>query len=130
MRRDLLEHIQSQYSSKTTTTSTLCRTIVFGMIGTIWAFFQQKGIFKFTTVSSIAVGLFVIYLVLDILQYFLTSFLYGISFFFEKKIGNNLDRFIDRIDAISFVVFTLKIFYLFVVMCIVVTYVLCNIFEK
>lgn len=100
------------------------------MIGTIWAFFQQKGIFKFTTISSIAVGLFVIYLVLDILQYFLTSFLYGISFFFEKKIGNNLDRFIDRIDAISFVIFTLKIFYLFVVMCIVVTYVLCNIFEK
>lgn len=130
MNNNTLKHIQSQYSSKTTATSTLCRTIVFGMIGAIWVFFQEKGVFKFTTISSIAFGLFAIYLVLDIIQYFSTSFLYGISFFYEKKIGNKLDRFIDYIDAISFILFTVKIFYLFVIMSIVVAYVFHNICNK
>lgn len=125
-----LKHIQSQYSSKTTATSTLCRTIVLGMIGAIWVFFQDGGIFKFTTVSSIAVGLFAIYLVLDIIQYFLTSFLYGFAFFYEKKIGKKLDRFIDYIDALSFILFTVKILYLFIIMSVVVIYVFNNICNK
>lgn len=100
------------------------------MIGAIWVFFQEKGVFKFTTISSIAVGLFAIYLVMDIIQYFSTSFLYGISFFYRKKIGNNIDRFIDCIDAISFILFAIKIFYLFAIMSIVVTYIFHNICNK
>lgn len=112
--RDTFKHIQSEYISKTTTSSTICRTIVFALIATVWMFFQENLKFPLNPNAQIALGLLSIYLVLDISQYFVTSTLYGISFFFKEKIKNQ-DRFINVIDIISFLIFVTKTLYLFVV---------------
>lgn len=114
----IAEHIKSEYIAKTTSASTICRTIVFGLIGTVWVIYQKGGIFPFTGKPLTAIILLAIYLVADVSQYFITALLYGIGFYIRNK--SCIDKYIDVIDAISFAVFILKISYLIVVSIIII----------
>lgn len=116
---DLIEHIKGEYQSKTAKASTICRTIVFGMIGTIWLFFRKDNVFIFNPQSCFALLLFIIYLSIDVFQYFATSVCYGFAFFFQGKLKDP-DKFIDIVDLSSFIIFSLKIIYLFIIMIIVI----------
>lgn len=114
----IVEHIKSEYIAKTTSTSTICRTIVFGLIGTVWVIYQQNGIFPFTGKPLTAIILLAVYLVADVSQYFITALLYGIGFYLRKK--SCIDTYIDVVDIVSFIIFILKISYLIVVSIIII----------
>lgn len=110
MNTETEDHIIKEYQAKTSNTSTICRTIAFGLIGTIWAFYIKDGMLSIKE-ASLMIGLFAVYLFLDVLQYFITSMMYAYSFFYNDKIGD-IDKFIDKIDMTSLIVFAIKIVYL------------------
>lgn len=114
----ITEHIKHEYIAKTTSASTICRTIVFGLIGTVWVIYQQNGIFPFTDKPLTAIILLAAYLVVDVSQYFITALLYGIGFYIRSK--SYIDKYIDVTDAISFAIFSLKISYLIIISIIII----------
>ena len=116
-----LEHIGKVYQSTTTKTSDICRKIVFASIAALWVFFQKDGNFQFSALSNHAVGLLVIYIFLDIAQYFLSATAYYILHLFRHKV-DNIGRHIHRVDNFLYFLFLLKVLYLIFVLGIFIRY--------
>lgn len=69
------------------------------------------------------------YVLIDVLQYFIISFLYGLLFFFRKKITNIKSKK-DGIDALSFILFSTKIIYLIAVIVVFAVYIFTVLYES
>lgn len=111
-----LQSISEAYKSTTTSTSKLCRTIVFAIIAAIWVLFQQNGTFSFPELPTRAIGLFGIYIILDVLQYFSSATSYFILYSLRKRLGSNIGKWQHKVDSVLYMVFLAKILYLLIVM--------------
>lgn len=121
-----LESIRSFYTSTTTTTSQLCRTIVFALIASVWVLFQQQGVFTFERLPTIAIGLLGIYICIDVFQYFASASSYFVLYSVRKKIGEKIGYWQHKVDNILYCIFLVKILYLLVIMivCVCATFTL------
>ncbi len=118
-RKEYLLIIRNAYGKATTTTSKVCRYIVFAVIGAIWVLFQQNGLFEFQKLPSRALGLLILYIIIDLSQYFTTAILYMRVHHKRNKIKKNkMVRSIHSINKILFFIFLIKISYLLLLLCI------------
>ena len=117
-----MSHIAGVYSSATTSTSKLCRTIVFALIASIWVLFQQNGTFTFPEWPTKAIGLLGIYIFIDVFQYFSSATSYFMLYLFRKKLGTRLGSWVHRTDQILYCVFLMKVLYLITVLAICICY--------
>lgn len=114
--------IREAYRMTTTTTSKLCRTIVFALIASIWVLFQQNGTFTFPEWPTRAIGLLGIYIFLDVFQYFSSASSYFALYLFRRRLGDHIGEWQHRTDQILYCVFLVKILYLIVVIGVCVYY--------
>lgn len=115
-------HIKDAYKATTTSTSKLCRTIVFALIASIWVLFQQNGTFTFPEWPTKAIGLLGIYIFIDVCQYFFSATSYFMLYLFRKKLGTRLGSWVHRTDQILYCVFLMKVLYLITVLAICIYY--------
>lgn len=121
--------IDKIYNAQTTTVSKICRGIVFALIGAIWVFFQKNGIFQFNHVSTLGLALLSVYVLFDVLQYFIISLLYGLLYFFRERLSN-ISAKRNRIDALSFILFSIKIIYLIAIIVVFAVYIFTVLYES
>lgn len=117
---ELKNEINQVFSEQTGICSKVSRQIVFALFAVIWALSYHDGKLNFTTGSYISIAFLVIYLIVDISQYFYTAVAYRNYFFrLEKTEENNLHpldeilladkRIRTAINKLSFILLVVKI---------------------
>lgn len=90
----ILQSIRLIYSEQTQKTSDICRQIVFALLAVVWAFiFQETKQVQGVNEQIILVALFslIAYLVIDIIQYFISALLFRKQFNDVKSVYSNLE---------------------------------------
>lgn len=122
-KEDLDKHLGQYYQGATSNASKSCRVIVFAVIGVIWVLFQQGGTFPFPILPTKALALLFLYVLIDILQYFVTAIWYGILYYRTQELSpTDKERRINTADKWIFAIFIIKISYLVFIMMVIIWY--------
>ncbi|CCZ39973.1 MULTISPECIES: hypothetical protein [Bacteroides] len=117
-KNDLLDNKSKNYREETGKCSDICRYIVFALMALLWGMYNKDGVFIITFKSVLFLGVLMVYLVIDILQYFLVAlfsrhdlckFKQGIQLQPGEKLTQIIIQQEDRNSKISYLLFFHKI---------------------
>lgn len=132
-REKLQEELQGYYYSQSSKFSSVSRSLVFGILATIWVFIYTDGELSITNqVLLYALIAGVLYLTIDILHYFLDS----ISYHKEQyrldeyrtieDLNDRHEPFMDVVNKRSYAFFITK----FVILCLTAIFFITNVIQR
>lgn len=120
--KELLEHLNKIYVEQLSNCSEICRKIVFALFAVTWGLCYSNSGFNFSIFFLLVFFLLTIYLVLDVLQFYLTAMSYRTHFYRIQDVANKgeLEDDIKRMEKIkrkmindkSFKLMKLKMYFL------------------
>lgn len=111
-----LDECQTFHYSQSGKMSNLARTIIFGIIGTIWIIsYSEKGFIPANRCLYWALCLSFLYLLIDVSHYFVDSLLYRYEYFRLDKnkndnnfVTNTHESYMNKVSKNSFIILLVK----------------------